>query len=163
MRHPVQPHWILEKTPKGRDEVVSRAHHLPPPIRSLLILADGQRTARDLLSASTDPLRSQASLSMLLDEGFLQAVAQPAEPPLEWADIQESDRKPLLMALVRQMFGAQAKLLQKFELAQDDPASLKAAIDASCKFVRLFIDGPQADVFQRRAYALLDEHRTRVN
>ncbi len=159
----LQPHWILEKTPKGRDEVVSRAHRLPLSIRSLLILADGQRTARDLSSASTDPLRSQAGLSMLLDEGFLQAVAQPAEPPLEWAGVQASDCKPLLIALVRQMFGAQAKLLQKFELAQDDPASLKAAIDASAKFVRLFIDGPQADVFQRRAYALLDEHRAGVN
>ena len=138
----LQHHWILEKTPKGRDEMVSRAHHLPPILRSLLILADGQRTARDLLSAGTDPLRAQASLTVLLEDGFLQAVAQPAASTPESITNGESGSKQQLRALVREMFGDQQKLLQKFELAPDDLTSQRAAIEASCKFIRLFIDGP---------------------
>lgn len=154
----LQSRWVLEKTSKGREEMASRTHDLPLSIRRLLILADGQRTAGELMRASSDLTASQAGLTVLLEDGYLQ-VAQASSPSLSEVETgPEADQrhKPKLMALVREMFGPQAKLLQKFELAQEDPASLAGAVESCGKFIRLFINEPQADAFLRRAHAALN-------
>ena len=39
---------IPNKTAAGRDEIESRARKLPANLRSILLLVDGQRTARQL-------------------------------------------------------------------------------------------------------------------
>jgi hypothetical protein len=156
----LQSRWVLEKTSKGRDEMGSRTHDLPLSIRRLLILADGRKTAGELMRASSDLTTSQAGLTVLLEDGYLQiADASPTSlSEAETGPAAEADQrhKPKLIALVREMFGPQAKLLQKFELAQNDPASLAVAIESCGKFIRLFINEPQADAFLRRAHAALN-------
>ena len=64
---------IPNKTAAGRDEIKSRARKLPANLRSILLLVDGQRTARQLqdlisgLHAPADALGQLVSLGLIGD------------------------------------------------------------------------------------------------
>jgi hypothetical protein len=63
---------IYRKTAKGLTEIESRAHRLPPRLRSALIIVDGRRSAAEL-----HPLilqQPQETLGWLLEQGFIEAV-----------------------------------------------------------------------------------------
>lgn len=63
---------ILVKTPKGQDEIRTRAHKLTPRLRRLLIMVDGRSSVTDTLQrlqALGDDLEEQ--LAELLAQGFL--------------------------------------------------------------------------------------------
>lgn len=65
---------VLLKTPRGREEIRTRAHGLPPIARRLLIIADGRRTVAELAAAldreATDAELHEA-LGQLLDGQYL--------------------------------------------------------------------------------------------
>lgn len=158
--------WIFEKTPKGRDELATRAHGLLPGQRNLLILADGHRPVRELLKAGTDPQRCLQALRGLIDEGYLARSAggtagqspSPTPGPTTSAAATASAASPhaLLIALVEEQFGAQApRLVQKIEQHPDTSEGRAAAVQACVKFIRLFIDEKQATAFAQRAQELL--------
>ena len=158
--------WIFEKTPKGRDELATRAHGLLPGQRNLLILADGHRPVRELIKAGTDPQRCMHALRGLIDDGYLVrseagAVGQipkvsPATTASPAAAKGAANPHALLIALVEEQFGAQApRLVQKIEQHPDTPEGRAAAIQACVKFIRLFIDEKQATAFAQRAQELL--------
>lgn len=73
------------KTPKGVDEVQTRAHRLPPRARGALILVDGQRTDEEL--ARLIPVQAAETLAALAEAGFIEVIAgapvpaAPAPPP----------------------------------------------------------------------------------
>ncbi len=74
---------IYRKTIKGRTEIDTREHRLPPRLRSALIMVDGVRNDSDLakLIASSDEV-----LDALAEQGFIEAVvsapaAAPHAPP----------------------------------------------------------------------------------
>jgi hypothetical protein len=72
---------IHRKTAKGMAEIETRAHKLPPRLRSALILVDGKRSDEELFKmVLQDP---DATLNALLAGGFieLQAVAEPSPAP----------------------------------------------------------------------------------
>jgi len=162
---------VLEKTAKGRDELATRAHHLQPGQRNLLILADGQRPVRELLKAGVDPQRCLQALQGLIDDGFLAfssalpaaasapasaavgpAQASPAAEPAATSPAAQAR----LIALVEEQFGAQApRLVQKIMQYPDTAEGCAAAVQACVRFIRLFIDEKQADVFAQRAQEVL--------
>jgi hypothetical protein len=70
---------LLRKTAAGQAEVSSKAHHLPPRARSLLIMIDGKRTQEDLramLGAAVDE-----AVELLLREGLVEPMASAPRPP----------------------------------------------------------------------------------
>ncbi len=152
--------WILEKTPMGRDELATRAHHLMPGQRNLLILADGHRPVSDLLKAGTDPQRCMQVLSALVSDGYL--VRSANAPVASTAPAPAAAAAPvvgphaLLIELVQEQFGAQApRLVQKIAQYPDTAEGQAAAVQACVKFIRLFIDEKQAAAFAERAQELL--------
>ena len=64
---------VPNKTAAGRDEIESRSRRLPAHLRSILLLVDGQRTARQLqdviggLHAPADALDQLLSLGLIAD------------------------------------------------------------------------------------------------
>ncbi len=69
---------IYRKTDKGRSEIDTRAHRLPPRLRSLLIMADGRRT--DIQLAELVP-GVATGLTRLAEQGFLEALIEHARAP----------------------------------------------------------------------------------
>ena len=68
---------VLRKTAKGLTEIETRAHRLPPRLRSALIVVDGKR---DTLALAPLILQdAEGTLRWLLDEGFVE-VAPPSAP-----------------------------------------------------------------------------------
>ncbi|MGC8701881.1 MAG: hypothetical protein ACP5GC_08395 [Thiomonas sp.] len=151
--------WILEKTQKGRDELATRANHLMPGQRNLLIMADGHRPVSELLKAGTDPERCLQVLRGLVEDGYLaRRTAVSTDSPDSVFATGAAPQSPhaLLIALVEEQFGAQApRLVQKIEQHPDTPEGQAAAVQACVKFIRLFIDERQAEAFARRAQELL--------
>jgi len=65
---------ILLKSPRGRDEIRTRAHTLSPLERRLLILADGRRSVTELafvLDRNDDDPELRDALQRLIDERYL--------------------------------------------------------------------------------------------
>ncbi|MDY0330829.1 MAG: hypothetical protein RBR52_10075 [Thiomonas sp.] len=154
--------WIFEKTPKGRDELATRANGLLPGQRNLLILADGHRPVHELLKAGADPQRCMQALCGLIDAGYLVHTAEDAAQaahgatPSAAANPSAASPHALLIALAEEQFGAQApRLVQKIEQHPDTPEGQAAAVQACVKFIRLFIDEKQAAAFAQRAQELL--------
>jgi hypothetical protein len=73
---------IYRKTAKGLTEIETRAHRLPPRLRSALILVDGRRDVNDLKPLITQ--QADETLSSLAEQGFIEAVGETvrsASPP----------------------------------------------------------------------------------
>lgn len=70
---------IYRKTAKGQAEIETRAHRLPPRLRSALILVDGQRSISDLVKLV--PGDAEAALQQLLADGFIDVFAVLADRP----------------------------------------------------------------------------------
>jgi hypothetical protein len=69
---------IYRKTAKGLTEIETRAHRLPPRLRSALIVVDGRRNAAEL-----KPLILQQpdeTLQALVEQGFIEAIGESAPP-----------------------------------------------------------------------------------
>lgn len=141
--------WVLEKTPKGRDELATRSHGLRPGQRHLLILADGNRTIGELVRTGTDPRHALDAMAELLADGYLQRVPE--------TEAQALDPMPhaLLIGLVEDLFPAQAdRLVQEIEAHPDTPEGHLAAVAACVAFLRVNAGAEQADAFARHAGAL---------
>lgn len=72
---------IFRKTAKGISEIETRAHRLPPRLRSTLILVDGKRDSADLKLLVSQ--QAEETLQALVDQGFIEAVGETvrAAPP----------------------------------------------------------------------------------
>lgn len=72
---------IYRKTDKGRAEIDTRAHRLPPRLRNALILVDGQRSDADLAKMILQ--QAAETLESLLAQGFIEAnpTAAPVAVP----------------------------------------------------------------------------------
>ena len=66
---------VFHKTPKGLDEISTRAHHLPSRMRAMLILVDGHRTGGELVALSSSISEGRTQLASLLAGGFVQTHA----------------------------------------------------------------------------------------
>jgi hypothetical protein len=65
---------IYRKTAKGVAEIETRAHRLPPRMRSALILVDGKRDTADLRALITQ--QADETLRSLFDQGFIEVVGE---------------------------------------------------------------------------------------
>lgn len=70
---------IYRKTPKGLDEVATRANRLPPRARAALILVDGQRTDDEL--ARLIQVNASETLAMLVEQNFIEVTAEAVAAP----------------------------------------------------------------------------------
>ena len=75
---------VYRKTEKGQAEIETRAHRLPPRLRTALIMVDGHRTDDELKKLIA--LDADVVLANLLDQGFIEVIATlapkpPARPP----------------------------------------------------------------------------------
>jgi hypothetical protein len=66
---------LLAKTPKGVEELKSRAHGLAQKLRALLIMIDGTATAGDLVAKFGAIPDVEAGLQALVDQGFVEVKA----------------------------------------------------------------------------------------
>lgn len=80
---------VFAKTPKGQDEITSKAGGLTPRVRRVLIFVDGKRPVEELRSMlQSDDL--QNTLGMLEEDGYIEVrniingagAARPAAEPL---------------------------------------------------------------------------------
>jgi len=68
------------KTPKGHEEIRSRAHGLSQKLRALLIMVDGKSTVGELLGRFPGVAEIQSNLRQLIELGFVQVAAGAAAP-----------------------------------------------------------------------------------
>lgn len=66
---------IYVKTAKGQEELATRAYKLPSRVRNLLVMVDGSATGEHIVETTTVLGNSAAFFSLLVDEGFIEAIA----------------------------------------------------------------------------------------
>lgn len=70
----MEPHAILLKSPRGHDEIRTRAHRLPVLARRLLIMADGRHSVAELaaeLDCGADDGELQQALRQLIEGRYV--------------------------------------------------------------------------------------------
>lgn len=70
---------VFEKTDKGREEIATRKHRLPPRLRSLLVMIDGKHTSEELLKQIAPLGLDENSIVELLGNQFIRH-ADPQAP-----------------------------------------------------------------------------------
>ncbi len=153
----MNPAAVYAKTEKGKEEIATRKHGLPQPLRFALILVDGRSTLAQLLDRGAGLPNLGDSLQMLLDMGFIEgergpsprvATSAPAvAAPGGWHPAAASARRELIdlaHGLLRDQAG---KVVRKLEDCDDSAAALGAALDACYKLIRLAIDERRAEQF----------------
>jgi hypothetical protein len=91
---------IFDKTDKGREEIATRKHQLASRLRTLLLLIDGKHSTEDLLQKVTGIGLTADSLTELLNDGFIHAVAE-APAPAGPAVKQEKEKSALASSTAR--------------------------------------------------------------
>jgi len=77
---------VLSKTPKGLDEISTRANRLPSRVRALLIMVDGHRTGDELVALSSSSAEGKRHLAALLNGGFIQVQSPPGSSAKDLPD-----------------------------------------------------------------------------
>ena len=62
---------VYDKTDQGREEIATRAHHLAPRLRTLLLLVDGKRATTELMVKVGGLGLDEKALVELLEGGFI--------------------------------------------------------------------------------------------
>lgn len=65
---------VYDKTDKGREEIATRKYHLPPRLRTLLVMIDGKRTLDTLMNDLGAIGLNEASFHQLVNEEYIRLV-----------------------------------------------------------------------------------------
>ena len=71
---------IYRKTDAGRDEIRDRGRRLPPALRTMLLMVDGQRTLAQLREVMAGMKAPADALEALLADGLIEAVPSGFDP-----------------------------------------------------------------------------------
>jgi hypothetical protein len=157
---------IYRKTASGQAEIGSKAHHLPPRARSLLIMVDGQRDAQ-VLRGMLGPAVDEA-LGLLLREGLIEQIGStaaavskpppatppqaPPAPPAVKAPTFEETRRAAARA-VNDALGPMAdSVAMRIERAKT-PADLDAALHLAADAIADISSSARAEAFRQRFLA----------
>lgn len=135
------------KTPKGHEEIRSRAHGLSQKLRTLLIMVDGKSTVGELLGRFPGVAEIQSNLRQLIELGFVQvaagqAAAAPAAPqasPTPAPAAGETREKALsgLVRMVIEAIGPDADLVT----GQLEKARTRAEFDKASQRCVAMVEG----------------------
>ncbi|KFB67952.1 MAG: hypothetical protein CAPSK01_002541 [Candidatus Accumulibacter vicinus] len=153
---------VFSKTPKGIEEISTRANRLPFRMRAMLIMVDGQRTGNQLLAFGASATESAKQLAALLDGGFVQvqapvhkiaeAVVQPL--PADREDI--SLAKSYTVRALQELLGSQADaLIAEIEQAKT-AADLRQKVGKLRAALRAAPDQKKAKQFLVKLAMVLD-------
>lgn len=131
---------MYTKTEAGRAEIQQRSRKLPTPMRSLLLMVDGQRSEADLQELAGSLRAPDDALAQLLEMGLIEVGAEevPATPaPIEDTVVTSGTVAQsreylalysLLTEAIRKHLGLRAYFLQMKVERCDDFAALQAVL-----------------------------------
>ena len=67
---------FYDKTNKGREEIASRAYHLSPKLRPLLVMIDGKHSGEELIRRLATIGLNATHLEELISAGFIERIRQ---------------------------------------------------------------------------------------
>ncbi|MBL8396512.1 MAG: hypothetical protein JNK99_17500 [Candidatus Accumulibacter sp.] len=110
---------VFVKTPKGLDEISTRANHLPSRVRAMLIMIDGHRTGNELVTLSSSTSEGKRQIASLLSGGFIQVqsvagsatAAAAIDPQPSSAEEDISLAKSYAARSLRELLGAESATL----------------------------------------------------
>ncbi len=150
---------IYRKTAKGLTEIETRAHRLPPRMRSALILVDGRRDVNDLRPMILQ--QPEETLTALAEQGFIEIVGEsvvtPASPPASPAPAPpaqaggdfDATRKAAVRALTDLLGPAAETVAIKMEKARDLSELMPLLVQAAQSIAAMRGRTP-AEAFARR-------------
>lgn len=148
---------ILVKTPKGVDEIQTRANRLAQKKRNLLILVDGNVRVEDMVARFPSLGDIRQTLQELVDEGYAEIKQGTAISTTDKAEVSSfNDAARALSRNLYDLIGPTADdFTGKLESAQDRTSFLQA-IRSSVMMVESFAGKGKAELFRQRALAIAD-------
>lgn len=153
---------IYTKTGKGQEEIATRAHRLPARVRALLIMADGKRTGTELLASSPAGAEGEQYLAMLLEQGFIAALAppaaetaetRPASTPVPGEDIRSA--KQIISHALLDLLGPDADLFTSKVDGARTASELTQLTENFRDTIRAAVGSKRADLFWSKVAAVI--------
>lgn len=69
---------VYDKTDKGREEIATRKYHVPPRLRTLLVMIDGKRTSDVLIGDLAAIGLTEGSFDQLLRDDYIRLIGSAA-------------------------------------------------------------------------------------
>ena len=142
---------VFVKTPKGNDEITSRAYRLNHGLRYVLILVNGKSTVAEILAKGVGLPNMEQSLDELAVAGFIHTLTETTQ-----SQVQKYSPKDEIIALSKTMLGAQATpIIKKLRESADTPEALAQTADTCKRLIKLAINDTLADEFVRRSQEII--------
>ena len=149
---------VLQKTPKGQEEITHRSYRLPQRLRTALILVDGRSTWKTLRAAWSQLGDETRMLEQFIAEGFVEPVAIPhaetlvrAGPSIE--DMQHARKRAL--AILHEQLGPYADpLCLRLERVKDS-VSFREEVERIAEILRASQSAASAENFRVEVLTVL--------
>jgi hypothetical protein len=146
----------VRKTPKGEEEIHTRAHKLDHHLRFVLILVDGTSTVEAIVAKGAGMPDVVGSLAQLAAQGYVAIDGESAAAAGGGAR-HPAEAKAELIAVARELLGADAgKVVSKLEAAPDTKEALLEVAGQCKKVVKLLIDEKKADELMTRCASIIE-------
>ena len=154
---------ILEKSPKGKEEISSHKHGLSAYLRRTLILVDGISNIDGLREKTFGDQQLDEHIEQLLRDGFIQARIAGKSTGVYGAegttvfDERVNKLKWQLVDLVGDIVGHSYadRAAKKIIAAPDTIAGLKETVKSCAQVIKLTIDKNKAKELEKKAMDLL--------
>ncbi|MBU1215230.1 MAG: hypothetical protein KKF58_06205 [Gammaproteobacteria bacterium] len=152
---------LLVKTDKGVAELAQRSDAVPQKLRAILIMVDGKTQWGELLNRYSGLPEFSEQLAWLVDNGYVQAVAQSGAATGNDVSHQEAfattaTGRAGLIELAHHLLGEHGhNVVQRLQETEDAYDALLQTLERCCKLIRLSIDESKAEQFRTQGIKLL--------
>ena len=137
---------VFRKTPKGDEEIATRACRLSARLRSVLIMVDGKCLGGELLKRASVLGDGEALVGALLDGGFIEAAATTVKAPAAFGDAHREAVRFASHYLLDALGPASDAMGARIEACRD-PIQLTSLLESVREAIRVGVGKKRADDF----------------
>jgi hypothetical protein len=137
---------VFRKTPKGDEEIATRACHLSARLRSVLIMVDGKIVGAELLKRASVLGDGPALVGALVDGGFIEAAATTVHAPAAFGAAHRETVRFASHFLLEVLGPASDAMGARIEACRD-PAALASLLESFRETIRVSAGKKQAEDF----------------
>ncbi len=137
---------VFRKTPKGDEEIATRACRLSARLRSVLIMVDGKCLGGELLKRASVLGDGEALVGALLEGGFIEAAATTVKAPVAFGDAHREAVRFASRYLLDALGPASDAMGARIEACRD-PIELASLLESVREAIRVGVGKNRADDF----------------
>lgn len=148
-----------KKTPKGEEEIATRANRLSARERSLLVMADGKTQAVEIAKRAAALGDAESLLGTLLKGGFIAPVSEAVQPATTGFSAAHLEAARFASRYLLDSLGPASDMIGARVETCRDPGELADLLHKCREAIQVGVGRKKADEFLTRVVAILPDLR----